>query len=316
MRIVFCLFFLFITVCQPIYSQSLSKMGTIAFLNSRAKEAIGSLRIFNADSRTVIEDGGFSESDMGVNIRVKLSSVGKEDATINSEFDPAHIQLVEIVQVDKKSPVGQVKITLTDPTKKSTSLSKSSGLEVIYEELVYFNYLKIDKANDERVRQAFWDLKNIYSTKTIQSIEQLSQMIPIYKNFWISKEGGTSITYRVDKMYAYGGVLRFFYKQETVTKYGDDTKFSLIEIPLNAIGSIDRTNKNSRPNCVILKAAKKKGFDVFEYSKFKENEIYKNRTTIKEFPLLIDIGYPEKYKEVTELLKQLVKDYGGKKIKT
>jgi hypothetical protein len=307
-------FLILLTASQCVFSQNLKKLGTISFLNAKAKEAIGSVRIFT-NSRTVIEDASISESEMGLLIFVKLSSVGKEDATITSEFDPSDIESVEIVSVEKKSPVGQVKITLKDATKKSVTNSKSDGQVTIYEELVYFNYLNVEKSNAERIKQAFLDLKDFYRQRADQAIDELADRIPAGKNFWIGMDGGTSITYRPDEIYADGCTLRIFFRQETVTKYGDDNKYHLVEIPLNAIGSISMSSKKSKPNCIILHADKKKSFDLYNYTRVASNEVYKNKSSIREFPLPIDVTFPENNKEIKELLKKLIKDCGGKKIK-
>jgi hypothetical protein len=297
-------------VFVSITSFSQNTKSIIAVLNDKAKETHGILRQFNNSKVKVeIADNEIKASEMGVQIMVKLDQEGFPVSTYTYDFNPADIVSVEDMKLPKESPVGQVKITLKDNLSLNTNFTKKDKTTRIFFKEVTFNFLKVDETNVEKVRELFFKLRDGYTDAESLQMKELKAKMSTYKDFWMAFEG-SSKTYKLRRVELSECELRFYYHLEEITKKGDKSKYYLTIVPLKEIDDISLDKAKSRPNCVLLKAAGKKGFERFVFSDGK----YVEDGFDKEIPLFVD-ATSYRHDEAIEILKKQVKSCGGGKIK-
>ncbi|HMK02928.1 MAG TPA: hypothetical protein VK489_02000 [Ferruginibacter sp.] len=287
----------------------LAKRVAISSLNAKAKEAMGNIRFFKTGKKLTITDASVSATEMGVKIGIELAEPGKSNTTWTYEFNPAEIMYIYNVDMPDESPVGQIRISLSNKIGYRSSYYKSEGLMETYEEDVYLSYLKVDKDNFLQIQSALFKLKEMYIDEANEPLKPLANAMSRSKDFWISAEGASN-TYELSKVYVTGCTMRFIYYLQSIGTSGDKKQMYLTIIPLSEIDDVRLDKNKSRPNCIMLESGKK-GFETFEL----KDKKYVATKAVKEMPLFIDVTYDRRRDEIMEILKTQVKECGGGKIK-
>ena len=288
---------------------SLAKRVAINSLNEKAKEAVGNIRFFKAGKKLTIADASVSATEMGVKIEVELAEPGKSNTTWTYEFNPAEIMYIYNADMADESPVGQIRINLSNKIGYRSSYFKSEGLIETYEEDVFLSYLKVDKDNFLQIQSALFKLKEIYIDEANEPLKLLAYAMNRSKDFWISAEGASN-TYELSKVYITGCTMRLIYYLQSIGTAGDKNQMYLTIIPLSEIDDVRFDKNKSRPNCIMLQSGKK-GFETYEF----KDKKYVSTKAVKEIPLFIDVTYDWRRDEIMEMLKTQVKGCGGGKIK-
>ncbi len=288
---------------------SVNKRAAISSLNAKAKEAIGNIRFYKKEKKLTIAEASVSATEMGVKIEVELAEPGKSNTRWTSEFNPAEIMYVYNVEMPDESPVGQIRISLSNEIGHRTSYYKNEGLIETYEKDISLNYLKVDKDNFLEIQSALFKLKELYIEEANEPLKPLANAMNRSKDFWISAEG-VSNTYSLSKVYITGCTMRLIYYLQSIGTAGDKNQMYLTIIPLSEIDDVRFDKNKSRPNCIMLQSGKK-GFETYEF----KDKKYVSAKAVKEMPLFIDVSYEWRRDEIMEMLKTQVKECGGGKIK-
>lgn len=312
MKFVCCLL-MFVTGACYVQAQKLTpnQRTVISTLNEKAKEAIGNIRFFKGKSKVTIDDAGITATETGIKMMVVLAEAGFPKSTWTSEFNPAEILYINDIDMPKESPVGQLKITLSNHIGHRTSYDKKDGFKQSYDDVVYLNYLKVDKDNFEQIKASFFKLRDVYLDEANEALKPLAKMMSKGKDFWISAEGASK-TYSLSRVYATGCTLRLIYHLQSIGTSGDKSQTYLTIIPMSEIDDVRLDKSKSRPNCILLESGKK-GFETFEYKE--KEKIYSPVQAVNEMPVFVDVAYDTQRDEVMEILKTNVKQCGGGKIK-
>lgn len=310
-------FSLLLLICLPFFVQaqklSSKKTAAIKSLNEKAKEAVGNIRLFKgAKKRLTIEDASFTATAMGVKITVVIGEVGDYNTTFTSEFNPVDIKDIVDQELAKESPVGQLKINLDHKLGLKTWDHKKQGYHETYEDAVNFNYLKVDKNNFDEIEDALLELKEIYEEESYEPLLPLANAMNRTKEFWVSSNG-LSNTYELSLVYVTGCTMRIFYHLQSIGVAASEGKQTyLTVVALDDIADVKLDKSKSKPNCILLLSGKK-GFATYEF--VEKGKKYEPTKAVKEIPLFIDVTYDYKRDQVMEMLKTLVKQCGGGKIK-
>ncbi len=288
---------------------SLTKRVAISSLNAKAKEAIGNIRFFKTGKKITIDDAFVSATEMGVKIEIDLAEPGRPNTKWTYEFNPADINYIYNVEMPDESPVGQIRISLSNKIGYKTSYYKNEGLTETYEEDVYLSYLKVDEDNFLQIQSALFKLKEIYIDEANEPLKPLANVMSRNKDFWISSQG-VSNTYQLSKVFITGCTMRLMYYLESISTSGDEIEMYLTIIPLDKIDDVKLDKNKSRPNCILLESGKK-GFETYEL----KDKKYVATKAVKEIPLFIDVTNDRRRDEIMEILKTQVKECGGGKIK-
>jgi hypothetical protein len=283
--------------------------GLIRLLNSKAKEAVGNIRFSKpGDPKITIEDASITEGGIGIRVNSRLSQPGLLTSDWVYEFRPEDIESVKVLQMAPESPVGIIRINLSETAAKISSYTKKEGLEVWYATYVNLNYLKVDPKNEKAVRDAVDKLREVFEEEREERLDRLVSFMDPGQNFWVSANGNSS-TYRLDEVLIAGCSMRFRYYLSNVGSSGDTKAWYITEVPLDAIDEVTLDRAKSRPNTYILQGGKK-GFVTY-----KENGQgrYSVTTSVSAMPLFIDLSNEKLRARVAELLKAHVKDCGGSK---
>ncbi len=286
-----------------------AKREAISSLNAKAKETIGNIRFYKTGKKLTIADAAVLATEMGIKIEVELADPGKSNTTWVSEFNPAEISYIYNVEMPAESPVGQIRINLSNKIGYRSSYYKTEGLVETYEEDVYLNYLKVDKDNFLQIQSALFKLKEMYIEEANEPLKPLSNAMNRLKDFWISAEGASN-TYELNKVYVTGCTMRIMYYLQSIGTAGDKKQTYLTIIPLSEIDDVRLDKNKSKPNCIMLESGKK-GFVTFEL----KDKKYVSTKPVKEIPLFIDVTSDFRRDEIVEMLKTQVKQCGGGKIK-
>lgn len=246
---------------------------------------------------------------MGVKIEVELAEAGRPNTKWTYEFNPAEINYIYNTEMPDESPVGQIRITLSNKIGYKSSYYKPEGLVETYDEDVYLSYLKVDKDNFLQIQSALFKLKEMYIDEANEPLKPLANAMSRSKDFWISAEGASN-TYELNKVYITGCTMRLIYYLESIGTSGDKKQTYLTIIPLSEIDDVRLDKNKSRPHCIMLESGKK-GFETFEL----KDKKYVSTKAVKELPLFIDVTYDWRRDEIMEILKTQVKECGGGKIK-
>ena len=310
MKLLFSLFiFLSGSLCVHAQISSFTKSAAINSLNAKAREANGNIRFFSSKGEKItIEDASFTATEMGVKIAVTLID-GKSKTMLTSEFNPADITTIMVPEMPDESPVGQVKINLDYKIGHKTSYHKSDGLLQTYEDVIIFNFLKVDEDNAEEIRALLFRLKEIYAEGYGQPLKPISKMMSKTGEFWISAPGASN-TYEPMRVYVTGCTMRLVYYLQSIGTTGDKKQMYITIIPFSDIDDVRLDKGKSKPNCIMLQSGKK-GFETYEL----KDKKYVPTTAVKELPLFIDVTYDWRRDGVMEELKKQVRECGGGKIK-
>lgn len=298
-----CLFLLFNTNAQV---ENMNKQQLVQFINQKAKEAEGMLKIYESGSQNLVEESSFEL--VGDQVLYKLSMGGKNviPTKYTFTFDPSHIGYIfDNAKMPKTSPIGVLNVQLNAELCLYTAEPKKKPLSEHFQNTIHFNYLKVDPENFKQIQKAFYRLKDLMKSENDGLAVSISQMSK-YKDFWIATPGA-SATYKLQKVYSTGCNLYLFTREELVAGSGKTTGEYLTILPLSEIKSASLDEARSRPNTPVLQAGKK-GFRRY----YASNSTYKEVKAATSLPLFIEVPNAAKLKLVIDSLATQVKACGGK----
>ncbi|MDB5201757.1 MAG: hypothetical protein JWQ27_1166 [Ferruginibacter sp.] len=309
--------FLFLILASVISAsssaQKISARKSIAVreLDAKAKEAVDNIRFFDeTGKKLIIASASVTPTEMGVQILVELQATNG-NTTWTYDFRPQDISTITEVEVPSKSPVGQLKIQLKNKLCHKVSVFKKQ-VDDIFAEDIYFNFLQVDKKNAEQVRAALYKLREIYIAEENEPLQATTTAMKKYKDFWFSGKG-TSKTYYLTNAYASGCSLYLFYNLQEINTSGEKKEYYLTIVPLDQIDEVNLDRAKSKPNCILMGAAKK-GFSTYQQS----GDKYTLTKPVESLPMFLDVTPEGSYDpsgDVMDRFRTLVRNCDGKKLK-
>ncbi|MET0461642.1 MAG: hypothetical protein ABW007_00755 [Chitinophagaceae bacterium] len=276
--------------------------------NTELKKNIGSLYFHDKNkTRYLMKDLKLEATEYGLKYSYVYETKSEKNLSVSLEFMPEHIKSITDMKLDPESSLGLLKLEMNnenafyrDPAGK---LSPNSVLKTMH-----IHYLKESGSSFDDIKTQLEDISEGFIFARANRLEFVKTLVETGKKVRLSLDGKTS-NFQLTAMDVAGDKLYIHYNLDMVG-LSDTKKGSYLSVvPLKDITALTVEKSKSNPNTLLMHS--KKGFETFAF----KTDMYLPSDRVFVLPLFNNGTKAVEQQRIGEILKQLIDDDGGEKVK-